>query len=379
MATNTSINTGLYTLNEQTSRVVTKLAPDMFVTFMGSTDVRIAMSGSSSVSMDMGAGLSSISAVTDNTPGGGRCTITMVCPQYDSLNQTYYLTQPDGTKTPFFTAMMDVRVFAKGRFLDKEGNPSYYPIFWGYIRSVNETYSGSETSFSLNCVNMLAWWERQIVNLNLVAGQATYQGEYLQPACNAYRKMNPWEIILNLFYDTSFNNFIWPSAIGENNATIPSMLDNFFKDVNMGGVGGYKEIAKNVTESWRSRYGFGEVLSANAAKTSGVSNLEMFGMSKIIKVMGDNSPFTEVARKNAADDFVTGGRFGTPAQKAKTNTPAQSSSKDNNKPKPVIKYAVGDSMLRALNNHVGDDTKADLDFGVLGKVMPYGELSLRIQ
>ena len=383
-----TLNTGLFSLNEFTDRIVTKLAPDSFVAFMGQTEIKIAV-GSSSANLNMKSGLTAVNSTCSNVPGGGVCNITMSCPQYDSLNQSYFITQPDGTKVPFFTAMMEVRVYSKGRFLNNSTNaesyaPMYYPTFWGFVLSVGQNYNGSETTFSLSCVDMLQWWERQVVNVNMQPGQAMFGGGRFQANMSTFRYMNPWEIILNLFKDTSFSNFVFPSVLSETGATVASLgVSKFFQSKGLGdngGLGTYQALAESITSDWVNRFGMGKVLSSDSSKLSGVSNLEMFGVAKVIKISdAKNSAFTEVSSSTTGttagpNEKIAGDPYDASKPSVRTNTTvATPAPSDSAKASPQGTTDQGDTVLRAIAPHLNATDTVDMNFGILGKVMPYGD------
>jgi len=90
----------------------------------------------------------------DSVPGSA--SINMSIPRH-SVDEFYF----DGN--PLITPMMEVEIFAKGYFL-VEGLPQYYPIFWGLVTEVSDSYSGGEHSFSINCADILKWWELCKIN-----------------------------------------------------------------------------------------------------------------------------------------------------------------------------------------------------------------------
>lgn len=380
-----TLNTGLYTLNEFTDRLVTKLAPDAFVTFMGSTGIRISL-GPLDSSFDMKAGLTSLNISASIVPGAGTCTMDYVCPQYDSLNTSYYVTQPNGVKEKFFQTMMEVRVYAKARFMKRvkgqeELMPVYHPVFWGYIASINETYQGSETSFSINCVDLLKWWENIRDNNVAVDPTATvFGGGQIVAAGNLYKKMNPWMIILNLFKETTFANFVYPSPIAKEGATI-GPLDVKTYITSMGGSeGDYGTYRTAIINDWQNRYSMGRVLSANEQSLSGVANLEMFGVSKVMRISDKNaSPVTLVERKDSfdqsADKKDPQRRFSNDSDNLKKLDPVlNDADKGTVKSNDLGAAGGGDYVFALVNTANSRDTIADLDFGLFKYVLPFGQM-----
>ncbi len=101
----------------------------------------------------------------DSAPG--TASVNLSIPRH-SLDEFYF----DGN--PMITPMMEVEIFAKGYFL-VEGLPQYYPIFWGMVTEVSDSYSGGEHSFSINCADILKWWELCKMNINPAFTQASGQ------------------------------------------------------------------------------------------------------------------------------------------------------------------------------------------------------------
>jgi len=97
---------------------------------------------------------------------------------------------------PLITSMMEVEIFAKGHFV-VEGVPQYYPIFWGLVNEVSESYSGGEHTFSVNCSDILKWWELCKMNINPAFTQSVGQmGRNLFG--NVFSGANPYDIIWTL-------------------------------------------------------------------------------------------------------------------------------------------------------------------------------------
>lgn len=101
----------------------------------------------------------------DSAPG--TASINVSVPRH-SVDEFYF----DGN--PLITPMMEVEIFAKGYYL-VEGLPQYYPIFWGIVTEVSDSYSGGEHSFSINCADILKWWELCKMNINPAFTQGSGQ------------------------------------------------------------------------------------------------------------------------------------------------------------------------------------------------------------
>ena len=123
----------------------------------------------------------------DSVPGSA--TISMSIPRH-SVDDFFF----DGN--PVVTPMMEVEIFAKG-FFTVEGVPQYYPIFWGMVTEVGDSYSGGEHTVSINCSDILKWWELCKININPAFTQATGSlGRSLFG--NVLFGMNPYDIIWTL-------------------------------------------------------------------------------------------------------------------------------------------------------------------------------------
>lgn len=245
-------HSGIFTLREFKGREVLKLAPDAYIELNGGTETKlISPISAGSSSLDMRGGVSSISIQTGVAPGGSsNCTIEVIAPQYKGFHEDYYITMPSGVKVPFFIPMMEIKVFMKGRFL-KNGAPVYYQTFWGFIKEVSENYSGGVTTFSLNCGDMLSWWKYQTVSL--IPGSfdsSLYGGQKIESAPTIFKDLNPFEIIVKLFTETAYNNFVSPQLSSLNLPPIP---------------GGFQESAakfgplfRKVIDYWSNKYFFSD-------------------------------------------------------------------------------------------------------------------------
>ncbi len=96
---------------------------------------------------------------------------------------------------PVITPMMEVEIYAKGYYL-LEGIPQYYPIFWGLVTEVNDQYSGGAHTVSINCADILKWWE--LCKVNVHAGLTTPGAKSKDMLQNIFHGMNPFDIIFTL-------------------------------------------------------------------------------------------------------------------------------------------------------------------------------------
>lgn len=101
----------------------------------------------------------------DSCPGSA--SINLAIPRH-SVDDFFF----DGN--PLITPMMEVEIYAKGFFLI-EGMPQYYPIFWGMVTEVSDDYSGGAHTVSINCADILKWWELCKMNINPAFTQGSGQ------------------------------------------------------------------------------------------------------------------------------------------------------------------------------------------------------------
>lgn len=123
----------------------------------------------------------------DSVPGSASFNLSI--PRH-SVDSFYF----DGN--PLIIPMMEVEIFAKGNFL-VEGLPQYYPIFWGLTTEISDSYSAGEHTVSVNCADILKWWELCQMNINPAFTNAIgQQGRSLFG--NVYSGKNPYDIIWTL-------------------------------------------------------------------------------------------------------------------------------------------------------------------------------------
>lgn len=357
-------NTGMYSAGEQLRKVV-KLAPDCFVEYNGALGASIAtpvnaekptsyLAASKGKTAGFKGGLVSISSSASLAAGSGSCTIQVSSPPYDGLHDSYCIKNPDGTQSSYFQPMMEVKVYAKGRFLTQDAltqasgspsnSPKYHVIFWGFIVGVNSGFSGGNVTYSLTCRDMLHWWNYQTVSIVNSPLDSSYNGKKIAPIGTLLRFMNPWEIILNLFKETSFENFIYPTfnAGGQH---IPTVGENYL----YGEGGAIDKLKSQANSYWARRFGTAGVSPVKSASAA-LSQLEMFGFQEKLNLseafaLGPSSAMRSTRSKDK--------------EQAKEAGTAQTDSDD-------IVYRIKDDM-----SVTGSVT---MDFGMVGKVWPYANM-----
>lgn len=259
-----TLRSGLFTLKEFSyRRNVLKMAPDAFVVINGALTSRVLspMEVSSTQDIDIRGGISSINvSAAVSPPGASRATIEVVAPTYRGIHEDYYITLPNGTRTPFFMPMMEVKIYMKGRFLESEYGyvPRYYPVFWGMITNVQENYSNGNYNLSLSCEDFLCWWKFQKITINPSVQDSSFGGTTQIRFPSVFEKMSAWEIIYSLFVDNFFvqhrengapayYNFSYPtwSSIASLPSSIIPIRDTFVP------------FSANVVNYWNKRFGMG--------------------------------------------------------------------------------------------------------------------------
>lgn len=271
---------GLFTFPEFIGRNVLRLAPDCFVTLNTELGARFISpldtdsSNSEYKRLEVRAGVTSININSAIQPAGAnRANIEITAPMYKGLHEDFYMTFPNGTRRVIFSPMNEIKIYMKGLYL-KDGNPTYYPVFWGFVTGVSESYSGGVFTISLNCSDLLSWWNYQ--KISLIPQVTSLRGASPKPLSTVFENMNPWQIIYNLFVQTGWAdekgnkyNFIYPKLSKIN--TSPdwgSLFKN--KDAIETFLGG---LADKSIEYWQYRLGFN--LDAQEGERL---PLEMFGL-----------------------------------------------------------------------------------------------------
>lgn len=97
---------------------------------------------------------------------------------------------------PIISEMMEIEIYAKGYYL-VEGLPQYYPIFWGLTTEISDNYSGGEHTVTIQCNDILKWWELSKMNINpAFTGESGQMGRSLFG--NVFFGMNPYDVIFTL-------------------------------------------------------------------------------------------------------------------------------------------------------------------------------------
>ena len=322
---------GLFTPNEFRNRGLLRLAPDAFVSINGALGARILspVNTKNLKGLEIRGGVTSINVnLALNPAGSSKASFEVIAPQYKGLHEDYYINLPNGTKMPYFAPMMEVKIYMKGRFLDESTGyvPQYYPVFWGMITNVSETYSGGINTFSVSCGDILTWWKYQKITLKPAAVSSLFGAPSLSHFPTVFENMTPWELIYALFLDTFFvsdagqaYNFIYPKL----------SKSGFSPD--FGGLKGaerketFTALSLNVIDYWNKRFG----LAVDSQVTDpDRMPLEMFGLQ---------GPISLESVREAVSTFRTTAR------------------------------SARQSSIRA---------RLTLDYGILARIQPYGAFNL---
>ena len=124
----------------------------------------------------------------DSVPGSA--SIALSVPRH-TLDDFYF------DNVPVISPMMEVNIYAKGFYL-VQGVPQYYPIFWGLITSVSDAYSDGAHSVSIQCADILKWWELCRMNTNPAFTSPVPSKFGISLNGNAFAGMNPFDVIWTL-------------------------------------------------------------------------------------------------------------------------------------------------------------------------------------
>lgn len=164
------------------------LTPDAYVSIQGETSV-IAC-GECRREVDVNRYLTGIQVDTSVESPPGSATVTLSIPDND-INQFY----ADGEL--IIIPMMEIELYAKGYFT-VGGFPQYYRIFWGLVSSVTKSWSNGVTTVSLNCRDILRWWEITNVVVNPAYLDIPKSGAGYQLFQNRFAGANPYTVIIAL-------------------------------------------------------------------------------------------------------------------------------------------------------------------------------------
>jgi hypothetical protein len=172
---------GTFSPNAQPT-VVT--APDGLVFINGETDLLGCPSCKRKFDLNKYVTSIQVDLSVESVPGSA--SISLAIPRH-TVDDFYV----DGRT--IISPMMEVELYAKGHFL-VEGIPQYYPIFWGLVTEVSTDYSGGSHTVSINCADILKWWE--LCRMNINAAYTTPPGQLGRSIMgNVLFGKNPYDVI----------------------------------------------------------------------------------------------------------------------------------------------------------------------------------------
>ena len=211
---------GLFSTAEYTGRGAVKLAPDALVYINQALQGAYTDRFGNSRLVDFQNAITSINIQNNvDPPGSSTATIEIATPIYDERSSFWIPVVDDSGQThlyPWFTSMMEVQVFLRGRFLVGP-TPKYYSAFCGFITHVDENYTNGMYRIQLQCADMLHWWQYIQISFRPSVEENVYvRGNAgLTAYGTRYEMANPFEIIYSLCEKMGFENFITPSWVGK--------------------------------------------------------------------------------------------------------------------------------------------------------------------
>lgn len=124
----------------------------------------------------------------DSAPGSA--SINLSIPRH-AIDDFFF----DGV--PIVSPMMEIEIFSKGYFLI-EGLPQYYPIFWGLVTEVSDNYSGGEHTVTIQCADILKWWELCKMATNSAFTSPSPGAGGMSLMGNVFFGSNPYDVIWTL-------------------------------------------------------------------------------------------------------------------------------------------------------------------------------------
>jgi len=174
---------------EPNRRPYITLTPDVWVAIQGETSVIACGECKKRLQINRYVTGISTEASVDSPPGSA--TVNLSIPDTDI---TEFYAENEFVIIP----MMEVEIFAKG-YYTVGGYPQYYRIFWGLVQTVSKSWSNGVTSITLNCQDILRWWQltNVITNPAFLDIPKSQAGQY-QLYGNKFAGSNPYTVIIML-------------------------------------------------------------------------------------------------------------------------------------------------------------------------------------
>lgn len=169
-------------------RPTVTMAPDAVVYINGETTVLGC--GSCRRRFDLNKYITSIQVDLSVDSAPGSASVNLSIPRH-STDDFFYEGEP------VIVPMMEIEIYAKGYFL-VEGVPQYYPIFWGLVTEVGDSFSGGEHTVTISCADILKWWELCKMNVS--------------PAMNHAPGLLGRDDVYGVLYNANVYDLIWTLA-----------------------------------------------------------------------------------------------------------------------------------------------------------------------
>jgi len=191
---------------------VIKLAPDAIIKVNGSMTVRICpvCEGELNISQF----LTSLSTSLSNNSTVGTASFSLAMPRHG--HEGKYMIR--GGRVFGINLMDEVEIFIKGRFQTDSGESEYYPVFWGLISGIAESYSEGTQEIQVSCESMLKWLQLMKTNehpsvqfRNDGFAQGLDSDASLFASCT-FAEKTPYEMIYSLV-DLTFLNIVITDAL----------------------------------------------------------------------------------------------------------------------------------------------------------------------
>jgi hypothetical protein len=229
-------------------REIVKLAPDLVVYIEGNPYLKnefLATSPDSPATLvnfnDHVTSFNASYAVDNFVP---QCSITLSVP-----NHLKYLYQvPGGTN--IIQTMMQIQVYAKGRFLANNGNTLYRRVFKGLISHISFQDDGKSLQISVQCQGILYFLSLMRIDLH-PAIQTSSQFDATTMS-TVFGNLNPYQLIAAVFLTSIYTDgFQLPTVAGTatNNTSSNYKTEQnspYFKAISEGFISKWQAISKGI-------------------------------------------------------------------------------------------------------------------------------------
>ena len=258
---------------------VISLAPDALVFINGKDAINNCPNCNCGVKLrDV---ITNISIDLSITSSPGSASISIANPQHVDVPLIY-------KAETSFQAMMEVEIFIKGYFDTSTqedttikqdtttkrvtGDYTYYPVFWGFLTSVNESYSDGVFNISLSCKDILRWWEISRVNVNPSVHYSAnfFPGAHTTTYDRIYSDQSIPEIVYQLSKIT-VNELLGIDNINETGGKV--QINSTYLKTNM-----------SLMEYWKSRF----LQIGRNLRIFGFNGVQIYNSEKISEALTNN-------------------------------------------------------------------------------------------